>query len=62
VHEHMCDMCEWQWLPVGEAPCKTGIDARPEWRVALTVGEVATQCLASQCMEAHGQRGPPARG
>ena len=61
-HQHVCDMCEWQWLPVGETPCKTSVDAHPEWRVALKVGEVATQRLASPCTEAHGQRGPPARG
>jgi len=62
TQQQVCDLCEWQWMPVSEAPGKTSIDARPEWRVALTMGEVATQRLASSCEDAHGQRGPPARG
>ena len=61
-HQHVCDMCEWQWLPVGEAPGKTSIDAHPELRVALTIGEVASQRLTSLRTEAHGRRGPPAQG
>ena len=61
-HQHVCDMCEWQWLPVGEAPAKASIDAYPELRVALTIGEVASQRLTSLRTEAHGRRGPPAQG
>ena len=61
-HEHVCDLCEWQWLPVGEAPSRTIVDTRPEWRVALTMGEVTTQRSVSPCTEAHSQRGPPTRG
>ena len=61
-HQHVCDMCEWQWLPVGEAPAKASIDAYPELRVALTIGEAASQRLTSLRTEAHGRRGPPAQG
>ena len=61
-HEHVCDVCKWQWLPVGEAKGKMGIDVGPEWTVALTMGEVVAQGLTSPHGEAHAQRGPPARG
>ena len=62
TRQQVCDLCEWQWMPVSEAPGKPNIDAHPEWRVALTMGEVATQRLTSPYEEAHSQRGPPARG
>lgn len=62
THQHVCDMCEWQWLPQGEIPDTPCSNVGREWKVPIQIGETAPVCLASPCTEAHGRRGPPARG
>lgn len=61
-HLHMCDMCDWQWLPLGESPEKEPPRSCPECRVTLTIGEPESEKIASDRIRANGRRGPPVRG
>ena len=37
-HLHMCVMCDWQWLPLGESSEKELPKSCPECWVSLTIG------------------------
>lgn len=61
-HLHMCEMCDWRWLPLGESPKKKHPKSCPDWQLLLTIGEHESTGVESQKIRAHGRRGPPARG